>query len=120
MAEVRRIIILRASRAEAVNAWIARQSFHGEGGDATFDVPLWRTSHDPEVDPPAAYWTSWNIRPAWWTKLSDRVAAEGWKVNSTDNDNDISHYLASGFTAQEALDDTTRKPIALKIKGVAL
>lgn len=113
----RRHIIVRESRVPEIHAWLLTRpilDIRG-GGDNTFSIRLGINSAPGSVVKARA--CNWKLSSAQWIMLRDKITALGWKRNTTDADNDISDYLASGWVGAQVLADTTRKPVALvKIK----
>jgi len=61
-----------------------------------------------------AYVAGWILRPQQWETLRDFLVGKGWKINTPDADNDITHYLTANWTLAETLADQTRKGFKLK------
>jgi len=109
-----RIVIAAPAVATQFNAWIDRHpGIHPEaGGDKTFTVPLFLTT-DPDDSTPRAYVCGWDLHPAKWSAIADRVTDRGLSVNDP-NTGVIAHYRSVNWTLADALADTTRKRFALR------
>jgi len=111
-----RYILVKESRVPTINAWLLNhpQLDPRGGGDKTFDAVKLGTNSAPgsTIRARACQWT---LPASWWIALRDKIAALGWKRNTTDADNDVSDYLAANWTKGQVLADTTRKPVALVV-----
>ena len=111
-------IILRESKIDEAHAFLLNDSdldFRG-GGDKTFGVLLNLTT-DGDT-PIRARLCMWRIDQTMHDRLLTKVTARGYVVNTNQGNNDLSWYRVRNWTLQEALDDLTRKPAALKIVGL--
>jgi hypothetical protein len=118
MARSLRYIIVRQSKAAAINAWLQDHPDLDPrgGGDQTFvHLTLALTADPDDGSVVRAYGASWELPVSWWNKIRDKVISLGWKINTTDADNDISHYTSGSWTVQQVLNDVTRKPAVLKV-----
>jgi len=114
-----RIIILTEPEAANTNVWLKHRLGHvsSGAGDQTFTRALAFLGDPDDGSVVRARVCGWNIENGDWGLLRSHFAQEGYKINTTDADNVVSHYLVQNFTLNAALADTTRKPSVFKILG---
>lgn len=115
---VHRIILVNANRRDEIRTFIRNNAdlLDPLGGDDYFVSKLALIGDPDDGSVVRAYAAGWHLPQSWWVKLSEKV--DTWKVNTTDADNDASHYRSDNWSLQQVLDDTTRKPFALKVVPV--
>lgn len=117
-----RVIIVRASRKAAVLSFLHNhpQLDPMGGGDQSFAVRLALLGDPDDASVVRGYAVGWSLSDAHWILLRawfvDHV--ENWKVNTSDSDNDVSHYNTANWTYAQIKADTTRKPFAVKVVPV--
>ncbi len=121
MADIHRYIIVRESRVAAINSWLQDHPTLDPrgGGDQTFGAVRLALITDPDDGSVVrGRGCLWQLSSEWKGVILDRMANLSWKVNTTDNDNDLSHYGRANWTKRQVLDDVTRKPFAVKVVPV--
>jgi len=115
-----RILLVRESRISAIHGFLLNHPKLDKrgGGDQTFGVKLALLGDPDDGSVVRARLAGWRLPNDWWITLRDDVVPAAWKVNTTDNDNDLSHYASSNWTLDQVLADVSRKPFALKIVPV--
>jgi hypothetical protein len=124
---VHRVIIVNANRRDQIRNFVRNyrdsegiNHLDPLGGGGHFTKTELALLGDPDDGSIVrSYAVGWWLPQAHWVILRDWFQTTvNWKVNTTDADNDISHYNSANWTWPQILADTTKKRFAVKVVPV--
>ena len=109
-----RYLVCHRDQRDKLNTWLDHHptlDVRGGGGD-TFTIKWHVVGGNPNNN---HYIASWKMPVDWFVTLLDEIDRRQWNVNTNDPLLwDFSFYTSSGWTPNEVLADTDRKPFVLE------